>query len=93
MRKLIGKTESITVEEASQMREEQETQFLAYLIELVENAVDDEEERSNVKVHLACLYGKCAAAIELDTILSGEEQYLNKAFGEFASEVKILEDV
>ena len=93
MRKLIGKTETITAEEASQMREEQETQFLAYLIELIENAVDDEEERSNVKVHLASLYGKCAAAIELHTILSGEEQYLSKTFGKFASEVKILEDV
>lgn len=93
MRVLISEGgEKITAKESKEIREEQETTLFGYLIGLVDEATDDEEERANAKVNLAGMIGKYASAVELNVILEGEDIYLDKTFGDFGRTVEIVEE-
>lgn len=76
MRALVGKTESITEEEASLLYDKQKTEFLYYMVSIVDESTDDEEERASLKMNLTNKLGNLLGTHELLCLLRGESVYL-----------------
>ena len=75
-RVLIGRTESITLAEAEEMQAKNIDELLGYLIELVDEATEDEEERANAKINLSSKVSSLIGINTLVALLKGDDDYL-----------------
>lgn len=93
MKALIGKTESITYEEAKDMRDRQMTEFAYYLCQMIDENTEDEEERANAKVNMSAKLGNLLSAEKLVGILTDPDMFLAELpYGETARIGDISED-
>lgn len=90
MKALIGKKERITFEEAVCLRERQMTELLFDICSMVDEATDDEEERSNAKVNISRKLGGVIEAAKLEGILTDVDGYL-ESLRKYTPEVRIEE--
>ena len=75
-RTLVGRTESITAAEAEEMQAKHVDEFLRYLIGLVDEATDDEDERATAKINLSKKLSSVLGANTLLALLKGDDDYL-----------------
>lgn len=78
MRALIGKTETITLEEAIGFRDKAMTEFLYYMRSIVDEATDDEDERADISVNMAKKLESVTSACEFVGVLIGDDAYISK---------------
>ncbi len=81
-RVLMGTTESITYREANEMADNAMNELLFYLIGMVDDLTDNEEERVDAKVNLGKMVGKVANGYLLAGILKDPEEYIKETFPE-----------
>ena len=87
-RVLMGTTENITYKEAEQMAENAMTELLFYIVGMVDDLTEDEEERADAKVNLGKMVGKVANGYLLAGILKDPKEYIEETFPE-GSDVRI----
>lgn len=75
-KKLVGTEETMTLEEAMSFRDKAMTEFLFHMHSLVQEAVEDEEERANADVNLATKLGNVMSLSELVGILMDPDDYV-----------------
>lgn len=78
MRALVGKTESITLEEAMEFRDKANTEFLYYMKSIVDEATDDEDERADISVNMAEKLGNLMSMCELVGVLMDDDMYVSR---------------
>ena len=77
-RKLVGKTESISFEEAEELFEKHRTEFLYWMYDMIKTATDDEDEQAQAEVNMANKLGSCLSACEMMGVLEDPDVYLAK---------------
>ena len=77
MRALVGKKESITLKEAIEYRDKANTEFLYYMKAIIDEATEDDEERSNISVKMAEKLGTVMSSCELVGVLMGDDAYIS----------------
>ena len=88
-RTLVGRNETITLAEAEEMEKEQLNSMYGYLIGMVDELTDDEEERATAKANLSSALAKLLSAEMLRVSLMDDEEVLLALFGsKFAETVK-----
>ena len=75
-KKLIGKTETITYEEADRMQGKALTEFVYYMSTMIDENTEDEEERANAKVNLSTKLGNLMNLCELKGVLMDPDHYI-----------------
>lgn len=81
-RVLMGTTESITYREADEMAGNAMNELLFYLVGMVDDLTEDEEERADAKVNLGNMVGKVANGYLLAGLLKDPEEYIKETFPE-----------
>lgn len=75
-KKLIGKTETITYEEADALRDKALTEFVYYMCTMIDDNTLDEEERANAKTNMSSKLGNLMSLCELKGLLMDPDYYI-----------------
>jgi len=79
---LKGKQETITYSEAADMAEQSMTEMLFFIHGMLEETVDDDDERADADVNFAKLVGKVRNAYFLAGLLCDPQVYIDQTFPE-----------
>lgn len=90
-RKLAGRGESLDYEEARKIRDETMTDFLFNMAAVVDEAVEDEDERAEAKVNLSAKLEKVISSSELVGALVDPDYYLQD-LRKYDDTIRIEED-
>lgn len=69
--------EEITYEEACKLSEGKKSDILSYVIAIINEATEDEEERANLKVNFATHLAQFESSTMLRGILADGEEYIS----------------
>lgn len=87
-RKLVGENESITFNEAREFRDKAVAEFLYYMNRILNDAVEDDEEKANANVNMAKKLGDVVSMSELVGILKDADAYAEGLLGK----AEVVED-